>query len=120
MTDYARRWRWRRRWLRYEAHWGKRRPWRDNTGRWYGTVDLTNFPYPYVRVHGEGEDYAYIAVGFGHPGSDPAVHVEVDLERTRLGRWIAWAAWRCRSVTWWLAHRRDAPEAPEDAAHSEA
>lgn len=103
--------RWHREW-----DWGKRRisegkP--STVGRWSASVDLSGMNRPRVVVGGEGEDWAYIAVGYGSPGADPVLHLEVDLEGTRLGRRVAWLCWRKRQVEWWLRHRHEAPEEPD-------
>jgi hypothetical protein len=62
---------------------------------------------PYLTWGGEGDDWAYVAVGFGSPGSDPVLRLEVDLEGTRAGRWLAWACWKGRVAQGWAVKRRE-------------
>lgn len=114
------RWYWKyRRWLHRDWNWGKRRPLTGShdVGRWSASVDVTGLNVPQVKVYGEGEDYAYVMIGYGSPGSDPVLRLEVDLEGTALGRAIAWTWWRARQARHW-DWRREAPQTTAAAAES--
>lgn len=65
-------------------------------------IDLGGINHPWIHAGADGEDWAWIAVGFGSTGADPIFFVELSLDGTFIGRCMCSCAYRWRT----RRHRR--------------
>lgn len=80
-----------------------RREWRVK--RLSASLDLTGLNHPWVHCGADGEDWAWIAVGFGSTGADSIFHVELDFSGTAVGRFMCSVAYRWRTWRYRRTHR---------------